>query len=118
MRIPSYFAFSQQTILKTPVPAQTFADTGVSLITFAATKPVEQKRSVELLGDFLNRHANHVAPLGPRSVLVAHVVKAQEELHHKPGVRTLRTNMRAQNDRGRRTEHHRSTVTLWRRPGG
>src|SRR5690625_1441900 len=33
MRIPSYFAFSQQTILKTPVPAQMLADTGVSLVT-------------------------------------------------------------------------------------
>src|SRR5699024_1378005 len=118
MRIPSYFAFSQQTILKTPVPAQTFADTGVSLITFAATKPVEQKRSVELLGVFFNRHANHVAPLGPRAVIVAHVVKAQEELQHKPGVRTLCTNMGVQNDVGCRTEFAIGFVQLLERAEG
>src|SRR5580693_6754667 len=32
--------------------------------------------------------ADQVAPLGPRTVIIAHVVVAQQILQHKPGVRT------------------------------
>src|SRR5699024_11427809 len=71
------------------------------------------RRSSDLV--FFNRHANHVAPLGPRSVIVAHVVKAQEELQHKPGVRTLCTNMGVQNDLGCRTEFAIGFVQLLER---
>ena len=35
----------------------------------------------------LDRHGHHVAPLGPRAVVVAHVVDAEQLVQHEPGVR-------------------------------
>src|SRR5699024_5805769 len=101
MRIPSYFAFSQQTILKTPVPAQMLADTGVSLVT-SGSKGLDGRDSEVKTGCFtsqllLDGHANHVAPLSPRAVIIPNIVEAQEELQNKPRVGSLRADVRVQN---------------------
>lgn len=102
MRIPSYFAFSQQTILKTPVPAQILADTGVSLVT-SGSKGLDGRDSEvqncllyfsvtsQLL---LDGHANHVAPLSPRAVIISNIVEAKEELQDKPRMGSLRADVR------------------------
>src|SRR6185437_11085119 len=36
---------------------------------------------------FLNRHVDQVAPLGPRAVVVLHVVLAEQLVQHEPRVR-------------------------------
>ena len=58
-----------------------------------------QPRALDVL---LDRHVHHVAPLGPRAVVVLHVVVAEQLVQHEPGVGRALADAAVGDDRVRR----------------
>ena len=91
-RSPTSFAgHEMQRLLRKGVPIKTPTYTVDGHLVWGATARIVQSLLERLraaaLDVLLDRHGDHVAPLGPGAVVVLHVVLAEQLVQHEPGVR-------------------------------
>src|SRR3954471_10163880 len=77
----------------------------------AAVEPPPEVVSASL-HVFLDWHRDHVAPLGPRAVVVLHVAFAQQLVQHEPGVRRALADPAVRDDRLAGAGHALAAVKL------